>query len=117
MPDVTPEVKLIEIRDKGTFVPAMAIRVSSVNGYLMRRAGFGATPLVYLVHLTGQHAKYDAFAWTRPFDRTMRVAHLHLEEKWSEIADGDVVDVEFLLKEKPTPKTSERVTHPHTDPF
>lgn len=37
-------MKLLEIRDAGTFIPAMAIKIcanDSKDDYLLRRAGFG----------------------------------------------------------------------------
>ena len=97
-------IKLIEIRDRGTTVPAMAIQVSGADGFLMRRAGFGDVPMVYLVQLATQIAKYDPYNWG---NRTMGRAHLHIAEHWDELKDGDVVDVEFILGETDTPKVSE----------
>jgi hypothetical protein len=98
-------IKLIEIRDAGTFIPAMAIRVSGDDGYLMRRAGFGA-PMVYLVTLSTERCAYDPYNWHG--SRTMTIAHLAIEKKWDELNDGDVIDVEFELGETVAPKQSER---------
>ena len=41
--------------------------------------------------------------------RTWFVAHAHIIANWDSLSDGDVVDVEFILGEKPTAKTSERL--------
>lgn len=101
---MTKEVKLIEIRDKGTFIPAMAIQVSGEDGYLMRRAGFG-DPMIYLMTLATQKASYDPFAWG---NRTMSVAHQFIETFWETITDGFVVDVEFILEETSEAKKSEQ---------
>ena len=65
--------KLLEIRDRGTFIPAMAIRVSGEDGYLMRRAGF-QNPMVYLIALATQKCAYDPYHWPGN-TRTMRHAH------------------------------------------
>lgn len=100
------EVKLLEIRDRATFIPAMAIRVSGEDGWLMRRAGF-ESPMVYLVALATERACYDPYTWG---NRTMGNAHLWVEQHWYELNDGDVVDVEFILGETTTKKISERLT-------
>lgn len=98
-------VKLLEIRDRHTFIPAMAIRVRGTDGYLMRRAGFGHEPMVYLVALATEKCCYDPYNWG---NRTMATAHLHIVNNWDALKDGDVVDVEFILGESPVPKVSEQ---------
>lgn len=100
--------KLLEIRDRATFISALAIRVSGDDGYLMRRAGFNA-PMIYLIALATERACYDPYNWG---NRTMRTAHHHIEVMWDTLKDGDVVDVEFVLGETRTPKESESVTCP-----
>jgi len=102
------ETKQFEIRDRGTFIPALAVRVSGTDGYLMRRAGFD-NHCVYLIHLEAETCAYDPFNWGSP-SRTMQVAHLHIEQHWDELVDEDVIDVEYLLNETETKKVSERVT-------
>lgn len=102
--------KQLEIRDRGTMIPALAIQVSGADGYLMRRAGYGEQPLVILIHLEGMHCAYDPYGW-HSGARTMKQAHLHITEHFDDLADGDVIDVEFILGERPTKKASEAVTH------
>ena len=46
-----------------------------------------------------------------PRERKVR-AHDYIAEHWAELDDGDVIDVEFILGEKPTKKISERETVP-----
>lgn len=103
---MTKDVKLLEIRDRATTIPAMAIRVSGEDGWLMRRAGFG-DPMVYLVMLATERACYDPYNWG---GRTMPVAHNFIAEHWDEIADDEVIDVEFILGETSAAKQSERLT-------
>ena len=99
-------VKLFEIRDRATFIPAMAIQVSGEDGYLMRRAGF-QSPMVYLVALATERACYDPYNWG---NRTMANAHNYIAENWDQLGDGDVIDVEFILGETTAPKRSEQET-------
>jgi hypothetical protein len=40
----------------------------------------------------------------------MPVSHNYIIDHFDELADGDVVDVEFILGEKPAKKVSERLT-------
>jgi hypothetical protein len=103
-------VKFLEIRDKGTFIPAVAIDCSlfgnSYDDYLLRRAGYGEKRCILLTSLHGRRpAHHDPYDWG---DRTWHVAHLYIEEHWDEIADAGVIDVEVALGEKETPKVSER---------
>lgn len=116
------EVKLFEIRDSATFIPAMAIRliVNEVAPlgerelWLLRRAGYSqhqvlnsaAEPYVILCKLDGVEAHYDPFEWSNR--RTMGNAHSHIIDHWSNLRSGDLIDVEFILGETSTPKKSEQ---------
>lgn len=104
------ETKLLEIRDSGTFIPAMAIRVSAEDGYLVRRAGFGS-PLVILIHLETMESEYAPHDW-KGMARTMPAAHQWLEKHWDEAAADSVIDVQFILGETELPKHSERLDEP-----
>src|SRR6516164_5864591 len=104
------EIKFLEVRDAGTFVPAIAIRVTGTGDAaadsLPRRAGYsldGAS--IILMHLTGCEAQYDPYDWA---NRTMQTAHVWLLEHFEQVAHGDVVDVEYILGERSAPKMSER---------
>jgi hypothetical protein len=103
--------KALEIRDKGTFVPALAVDINPENDgqrYLMRRVGYpcNGQPNVVLTKLAGEgRATNDPYEWR---DRTFANAHNYIIEHWDELEDGDVVDVEFILGETSAPKASER---------
>src|SRR5215468_6948868 len=93
------EIKLIEVRDRGTFIPALAIRVTSTGDvagdWLLRRGGFslnGAS--IILIRLTDCEAQYDPYDWA---NRTMQTAHVWLLEHFEQIESGAVVDVEHIL--------------------
>jgi len=103
--------KCFEVRDRSTFIPVMAVRMTAANEaqrYLLRRAGFGVEPaevmtmLTHLVRSVSQNSPHD---WG---DRTMAVAHQWIHDHFAELADGAVVDVEFILGESAAPKQSER---------
>lgn len=127
------EVKLIEIRDRATFIPAIAVALTvqdeAIGGegenerytserYLLERAGYSETaihfsaanPYILFTKLDGgSEAHYDPYSWR---SRTMSAAHSYLQEHWREVRSGQVIDVEHILGERPEPKQSERITHP-----
>lgn len=122
------DTKFFEIRDRGTFIPALAIRMVADEGddagkYLLGRAGFVSTihdgdgfvstihddheyASVILIHLDNINAAADPYDWTSA--RTMRAAHLHIQDNWEGLVNGQVVDVQVLLKETTEPAVSER---------
>ena len=111
------ETKTFEIRDVGTFIPVVAMRIApfelpsdSADRYLMRRAGYG-DPLILLTRLDGDGTKAlcDPYDWG---DRTWGTAHDYIAEKWFELESGAVIDVEFILGARSEPKHSEREEMP-----
>jgi len=116
------KAKALEIRDEGTFIPALAVDMNPSLGvfperceaqhYLLRRVGYpcDGRPNILLTKLTadGSPAWNDPYGWG---GRTFPVAHNYIIEHWDELRDGDVVDVSFILGETATPKVSERLEH------
>src|SRR5262245_19523633 len=97
------EVKCLEIRDANTFVPVICIRPVPTNEaqrYLLRRDGYsGTTHEECIIYINAQcrGVEYDCYGWpSNP--RTHRVAHDYISEHWAELKDGDVVDVQYILK-------------------
>ena len=105
--------KFIEVRDKGTFVPCLALRVSGLDHVLMRRAGYSVDwPLTLFINLVKNECQYDPYSWGGKYlihtqKRTMSVAHNYVHEHWDDIESGAVVDVEFVLGETNMSKESE----------
>lgn len=108
------KTKLFEIRDRGTFMPAMATQVRGSDEkeiYLLKSSGFsnsnagGFTPLIILHFLELNEAHYDAYHWE---DRTRFTAHQYIQENWEKLKSGDVIDVEYILGETTEPKMSQR---------
>ena len=97
-------MKTLEIRDRATFIPALAVRVEPE--YLMRRAGFHECT-VFLIHLQTDRLESDPKRWDLS-NRTMVIAHQYIIEHWDALDCGDVVDVEFILGLTKEKKVSER---------
>lgn len=104
--------KLFELRDRLTFIPLMAVKVTAENEgqhFLISRCGYSTDPedpAIIITKLGGEGtASADPYSWG---DRTFTTAHLHLIEHFDELEDGAVLDVEFIRKEVRTPKRSER---------
>jgi hypothetical protein len=113
------ECKTFEVRDSGTFMPVLAIKLRPAceeDRFVLGRAGFGTTEYVQaeyviLVALEKDEATYDPFKWLANGTRTLNVAHHHIIDHWSDLRNGAVVDVEYILGETPTPKASERLLY------
>lgn len=106
------QTKLFELRDRATFIPAIAVLLASEEPrerYLLRRAGYSPddqVPLVLLTRLEGGKASYDCYDWdVEPW----RTVHHWLENHWNEVESGAVLDGEFLRGETKVPKQSEEV--------
>lgn len=88
-------IKMIEIRDHATCIPAMAMLLSSdddIQFRFLRRAGFSGNSGIVLMRLSDQEAHADPYGWPAS-PRTMRAAHIYIEAHWDELKSGDVVDV------------------------
>lgn len=105
-----PVVKFLEIRDRATFVAAVAVSCelsgNSYDDYLLRRSGYGSQRCILLTRLDGVGKAYnDPCDWD---ERTWQVAHKYIADNWDEIVDSDVIDVEYILGETDKKKASER---------
>lgn len=101
-------MKCLEVRDRATFIPVVAINTVPANEgqrYLLRRAGYSSGGTIILVNLNDCRASNDPHEWG---GRTMPAAHVYIEMHFQELVDGAVVDVEFILGETKEPKRSER---------
>ncbi len=101
-------IKMFEIRDHATCIPALAFRISGDDGPIARRAGFGDVGCVYLVMLATEKAAYDPYSDVWGNARTMRHAHLYISEHFDDLQDGQVVDVRVILGEATEPAEAER---------
>lgn len=114
------KVKILEVRDKCTFIPLLAVDMNPVNPtavdpsryaqtYYLRRCGYpcDGAPNILITHLgaAGKPASNDPYFWG---DRTFQTAHHWIIDHWNELTDGDVIDVQFILGETEERKLSER---------
>ncbi len=111
------KVKALEIRDRHTFIAALAVDMNPSNEYdsaLLRRCGYpcDGKPNIILTRLDGNEIGKSERATNDPYnrmDRTWRNAHFWIIQHWDELSDGSVVDVEYILGERASPKMSELV--------
>jgi len=99
--------KCFEVRDRMTFIPVCAVSTKAGNAgqlHLLRRSGYMAGDTIILINLNDARAQNDAYAWG---GRTMPIAHEYIQQHFDELADGAVVDVEFILGETLTRKEPE----------
>ncbi len=109
------ESKVLEVRDSGTFIAVLAIRMAGVNPvqeYYFRRCGYpedGSS--VMLMCLYDGKATNDLYEWASlgMGPRTMPNAHNWILGHYDQLTDGDVVDVQVILGERAEAKVSERV--------
>ena len=103
-------IKAIEIRDRATCIPAIAIKMSAggpVEERFLWRCGYPRDGhCVVLMRLADQRAASDAYDWA---DRTHKAAHLYIEKHFDELNEGAVVDVRVILGEADVPATAEIV--------
>lgn len=99
-------IKTVEIRDRATLIPALAIQFNGLDGWLIRRAGYDSNAkYLALIKLVDLKAELWPEGWG---DRTMTTAHKYLKEQPLELLDdGVMVDVEFILGETTKRKESE----------
>lgn len=102
--------KLIEIRDRGTCITAIAIKTKATTWFeepFLQRGGWGPGNVI-LVKCNGEaKACYDPFEWRADGSRTMFEAHRYIEQHFGELQDFDIVDVPFILGETDTKVTSD----------
>lgn len=104
-------VKTVEIRDNATCISALAIKMVAsdpIEAFHLDRSGFGADyPLVILMTLDPVKATYDPYSWGHT--RTLTTAHRYIQEHFDQMLQGHVIDVSYILGERPEPRKTERI--------
>jgi len=101
------ETKLIEIRDRGTTIVAIAMFVKGKTRHenlMLERLGFWETDYILLLNIDDEKVTYDRWKWGRP---TWEAAHVYLYENWDKIQPGGLIDLEYIRGESKTPKETE----------
>lgn len=108
------KAKFLEIRDRHTFIPVVALQMKAASGnleqfyYVHWRSGYAIDGSgIVLMRLSDQRAHCDPYDWGSG-DRSHVVAHDYICKHFDELKDGDVIDVEFILGETEEKKISER---------
>lgn len=111
------ETKLFEVRDRMTFIPVLCVKLEAsceADRYLLAMSGFGLVvgeQVQYLLYAKLQEGKFDCVPHYRgDRNRTHAVAHYHINENWEKLKSGDVIDVEFILKESTSSRTPQRLS-------
>lgn len=122
------QIKLFEIRDSATMIPVMAIKpaltvevdkchldllekiaITEKELFLWQHAGYSMRPddpIILVIKIVSEECSYSRHHW-RGGERTMPIAHEFIEKNWGTLKSGDLIDVEYILKETLEPKTSE----------
>lgn len=115
------EVKTFEVRDEGTFIPCIAIRLipaTEKDRYLLSRAGYGQSAeeqgeyMIFGRLQAESEFHHDPFAWG---NRTMHEAHYYAKVLFYELKSGAVIDVQYILGETSEPNESESESHEYSD--
>ena len=110
------EVKCLEIRDFGTFIPVICIRPvpdNEAQRYLLRRDGYRGhadESCIIMIDAQCRGVAYDPYDWKD--SRTKGNAHRYICDHWPELVDGTVIDVQFIIGETAAPKDSESMGFP-----
>jgi hypothetical protein len=97
-------IKMFEIRDRATCIPAWAIRMlpdSEGEIFMMKQCGYGfAHPCIMLISIEAPwHSARCSDEWRETSGRTMAVAHQYIEKNFDTLKPCEVIDVEFILGE------------------
>ena len=105
------EIKFVEIRDTGTCIPAMAVRLvpsDPVSAAYIDRTGYSlSNPSVLLCKLQTGESHIDWDDWGNG-GRSVGLCHQYIALTWSKITSGQVVDWRVIANEMDASRTPER---------
>lgn len=102
------KIKMVEIRDRETFIPSLIILMMPENEeemYLMKQAGYGFTnPCIMLIPIQSPwYSARSSDEYVMKNGRTLSVAHKYIENNFHDLKNYQVIDVEFILGEVEQP--------------
>lgn len=108
------ETKLFEVRDRGTFIPVICIKLVPTNEadrYLLGAAGFSTDLELqssYILYGGLEGLNFEYQSGSHP-NRTRNISHEYIEEHWADLQSGEVIDVEWIKGETNHKKVSQAV--------
>jgi len=116
------ETKILELRDHGTFIPIIALRVrnersGSQEDWLLGKCGWGPQQEGFYLFSAADDGRHFAISCgdpeylhmqSFPADRTFTTTFTYVSSHWDEFETGDVVDVRVILGEAQQPVTTDR---------
>lgn len=111
--------KIFELRDRGTLIPWLAIRLaypmSEAERALWKRAGYGSVPeesdciIQGPAHCSGESARGEVLGYNAQWisNNRTRMAAVFIRENFDALASGQVIDVRTVLGEAAEPVRSE----------
>ena len=103
------KTKMVEIRDDGTRIMALAIKTEGETQRetaFWRNCGFGSYSVI-LLRPDDPLVSYDPYDWTTPGE-TMKVAHAYIQQHFDALPeDGALIDVRVILGKRANPAESE----------
>jgi hypothetical protein len=115
--------KCLEIRDEGTCIAAIAMKMTAANPVedkFFWRVGYPRDGhAVVLMNLSDQKASSDPYAACWGGTRTMALAHNWIIDHFDELTEGQVVDVRVIMgwAEKPARAEIMVPRHPNGAPM
>jgi hypothetical protein len=111
------EVKLFEVRDRGTFLPVMVTKFranTEAEAFILHRAGGLGSPEAFSTFFLELNSLENGSAdpYIHPSD-TRKIAHQYIEQHWDQLSTGDVIDVEYITGQTDATKVSERFGYPY----
>jgi len=102
------QTKMFEIRDEGTCIPVLAIKMKGATAiearYLWREGYLDTGSAVIVMKLSDQKATVDPYEWD---NRTMAEAHNFIYYNFDSLREGQVVDVRVLMGTQNLPAAPE----------
>lgn len=103
-------IKKFELRDRATYIPVIAIRAFDYDGFkeswFFGSSGYRSGD-VLLIPIQAPWLSSRCSEEQRGLNgRTLKFAHDYIEKNWTDLEDGQVIDVEYILGEKDSPSKS-----------